>query len=324
MRATTRAMVVAAALLGTVGLPLFAQAVISAQSGLVNYTEGPVSLNGKEAQPRRGVFPQMKEQETLQTTRGRAELLLNPGVFLRVGRDSSIRLLSDKLTDSRVELVTGTMVLEAAEIQKDTSVTLHYGNAAISIQKRGVYRVDSDPAGLRVFGGKAVVESGGQRIEVGKGKMLAFDGSLALAKFNRKKPDTLDQWSQRRAQYLAGVNLSTARSLLGRSDAWLCSGWCWNSMFGIVTFVPLSGMYMSPYGYYFVSPREVWRTSAPAASGGAGGRGNGSTATGGGSTYGSAAAGSTTRVEAPARVAAPAPSTPSSRPAPPAMQRLGK
>ncbi len=62
-------------LLGTTGLPLTAQNVISAQAGLVNYTEGPALLNGQETRPARGVFPQMKAQDTLRTTRGRAELL---------------------------------------------------------------------------------------------------------------------------------------------------------------------------------------------------------------------------------------------------------
>jgi hypothetical protein len=322
MRAVVRSVLAGAALLGTAGLPLFAQSVISARSGLVNYTEGPVMLNGKEAQPKRGVFPQMGEQDMLQTARGRAELLLNPGAFLRVGRDSSIRMLSNEITDSRVELVTGALVLESSSIQKDTAVALKYGDATISIRKQGVYRLDSNPAALRVFDGKAVVESGGQRIEAGKGKMVSLGGTLATAKFNRKDPNSLDLWSEGRAKYLADVSFRTAQSMRGRDRSLLCSGWCWNSLFGVITFMPLNGWYLSPYGYYFVSPREATPRpdygSGPTQAGGW--RGDASSVyPGTGSTYGSGSAGSMTRVDAPARVDAP--SSSSSRPAPPSVAR---
>ena len=324
MRATVGMMLAGAALLGTARLPLSAQSVISARAGLVNYTEGPVLLNGTQSQPARGVFPQMGKQDTLRTTRGRAEVLLNPGAFLRVDRDSSIRLLSNEITDSRVELAAGTLVLEAAEVRKDTSVGLQYRNATISIRKRGVYRLDSDPAALRVFDGKAVVESGGQRIEVGKGRMVSLDDTLATTKFNPKNPDSLDLWSRTRAGFLASVNLSTARSMSGRNSVFSCYGWCWNSLYGMVTYMPLQGMYLSPYGYYFVSRQEFTRYQSASTQGGgqtsAGWRGDASSVyPGSGSMSGSA--GSATRVAPPASVSAP-PSS-SSRPAPPAMARPG-
>jgi hypothetical protein len=326
MRAAIGSIFAAAALLAAVALPVFAQRVISARAGLVNYTEGPVLLNGREAQPARGVFPQMNRQDTLRTSRGRAELLLNPGVFLRVGRDSSIRMLSNELADTRVELLAGTLVLEAAEVRKDTSVALRRGDATVWIRKRGVYRLDSDPAALRVFDGKAVVELGGQRIEAGKGKMVSLGGgALALNKFDRKKPDSLDLWSQSRAGYLASVNLSTARSMLGRSTI-RCSGWCLNSLFGVITYIPLRGMYLSPYGYYYTSPHELARPSYSASSQGGGGQAGGgwrgdasSVSPGAGAYSGMGSAGSVTRSAPPASIASPASS--SSRPAPPAVER---
>ena len=82
-------------------------------------------------------------------------------------------MLSGRLTDSKLELVSGTVVLEAAEVRKDNAVALRYRDATISVLKRGLYRLETDPARLRVFEGKALVEFGGQRVEVGKGKAHA-------------------------------------------------------------------------------------------------------------------------------------------------------
>jgi hypothetical protein len=317
MKSASIAALLLVVLLGATGFPLSAQHVISAQAGLINYTEGPVLLNGRESQPTRGVFPQMKEEDMLRTTTGRAELLLSPGVFLRVGRGSSFRLVSDKVTDSKVELLTGSLVLEAGEIQKNMAVTLMFGDATISIRKRGLYRLAAEPAELRVFDGKAAVEAGGTRVELGRGRRLALDGDAVAVKFNRKNLDSLDQWSSRRAEYLAFVNLSTAQTLMNRGSSLRCNGWCFNSFYGLVTFVPMSGYYFSPYGYYFYSPRTLYQSYSQAASYGSdGGGGSGYS----GSSSGSGAyAGSSSRVSPPASIQAPSGMS-SGRVAPPAAQ----
>ena len=249
------------------GLPAGAQSVISAQSGLINFTQGRVLLNDRPVMQAFGQLPQMKEQQTLHTVSGRAELLLNPGVFLRVGEGSSVRMVSGQLTASKLELVSGTVVLEAAEVRKDNAVSLRYRDATISVLKRGLYRLETDPARLRVFEGKALVESGGRRVEVGKGKAMAFDGSLAVAKFDRKEADALDLWSSRRAAYLARVNYSTASML--RDGSWSnTSGWWWNPYFGAYTFMPMGGIAYSPYGFYYWNPNTVRQPYANSGGGG--------------------------------------------------------
>jgi len=273
MKSALAAVLLLVVLLGIANLPLAAQHVISAQAGLVNFTEGPVFLNGREAQPARGAFPHMKEQDQLRTTWGRAELLLSPGVFLRVGRESSIRLVSDEITDARFELLSGNVVVEAGAIPKKTAVTLLVGNSAVSILKQGIYRVSAEPAELRVFDGKARVVSGGPPVELGKGRSLSLTADSVVAKFDRKRQDPLDQWSSSRAQYLSFVNLSTARSLM-RSSPDRCNGWCFNTYYGLITYVPMSGYYLSPYGYYFYSTRALYNFEMrPAYSGSMGGGG---------------------------------------------------
>src|ERR1700682_2753424 len=96
-----------------------AQYMISAHSGVVQSVDGRAYLNGQPVQPKFGQFPDIKENEEFRTEEGRAEILLTPGVFLRMGENSSIRMLSTRLTDTRVEVLSGSAMIESNEIPKD-------------------------------------------------------------------------------------------------------------------------------------------------------------------------------------------------------------
>lgn len=257
---TTRVVVLVLGVLA--GLPAFAQSVIPARAGLIHYTEGRVFLGDTAVQAGAGQFAQLKPQETLRTEEGRAELLLNPGAFLRVGENTTIRMLSNDVTNARIELVSGSVILEIIESMKGSAVTIEYRDQAVSVVNRGIYRLDSNPAGLRVFDGKAGVLAGGRHIMVKKGSMLAFDGAWATRKFNPDDADSLDLWSSRRAEYLAMANVYAARTLLrqGRNSftgGWFSSGWAWNDYYGMFSFVPFRGTCSSPYGYRYYSPKAA-------------------------------------------------------------------
>src|SRR5689334_8339432 len=101
------------ALIALSGSAAFAQSVISAHSGLIHYVEGSVLLDSKPVEVKIATFPDLKENSELRSEDGRAEVLLNPGAFLRMGENSSIRMVSNKLTDSRVEFLSGSVVIEA-------------------------------------------------------------------------------------------------------------------------------------------------------------------------------------------------------------------
>src|SRR5713101_4978514 len=96
------------------GLPACAQSVISAHSGLVHYVEGRVLLDGKPVEVKITAFPEIKEGKEFRTEDGRAEVLLNPGVFLRMGENSSVRMVSNKLSDTRVEFLSGSVIIESS------------------------------------------------------------------------------------------------------------------------------------------------------------------------------------------------------------------
>ncbi len=242
--------------------PALAQNVISAHSGLVHYTEGKVLLAGKAIETNGINFPALKQAQELRTEQGRAEVLLTPGVFLRMSEDSAIRMVSNSLTDSRLEFLTGSAVIESSDLPKDNAVSVLYKGATIHLVKRGIYRVDSEPARLRVFDGEASVENAGQTLTVKGSHLLDFDG-MAMAKFDANVGDTLNRWSRRRAEYIAMANVSSAKSLLDSGYGWNSGGWVLNPYFGMYTFIPYRGAYWSPYGYRFWSPSTVYMVYAP-------------------------------------------------------------
>src|SRR5579863_2004073 len=99
--------------LGLLTLPsTFAQSVISAHSGVVQYVEGRAFIDGQQVDPKIGHFPEIKNNQEFRTEDGRAEILLTPGAFLRMGEDSGIRMLSNGLDDTRVEVTGGAAIVE--------------------------------------------------------------------------------------------------------------------------------------------------------------------------------------------------------------------
>src|ERR1700761_3907293 len=91
-----------------------AQSVISAHSGLVNYFEGEVFLDGQPLAAKPGIYAKLKPGSTLMTADGRAEVLLTPNTYFRIGEKSTMRMLSDSLSDTRVELMAGSASIDSA------------------------------------------------------------------------------------------------------------------------------------------------------------------------------------------------------------------
>jgi len=241
-----------------------------AKSGLIHYLQGRVLVDGKAIEPKFGSFPQMNENSELRTEQGRAEVLLTPGVFLRLGESSAVRMISNRLTDTRLELLGGSALLECAELLKGNAIMLVFKDAKIWLREAGLYRLNTEPAELRVYDGQASVEQGGQPVTVKKGRVLALDGTLAFAKFDAKTGDALLRWGRQRSEYLAMANVSSARSVWERRGPWRSSDWMWNPYFGMFTFLPYRGVYRSFWGYQFWSPRTVYAVFQPPMLGGGG------------------------------------------------------
>jgi hypothetical protein len=262
------------ALLATVlglGWTATAQHVISARSGVVQYTEGRVLADNKPVDTSLGHFLQLQENQQLDTEEGRAEVLLNPGVVLRLGENGSVKMLSGKLTDTRVEVLKGSAILEANALSnetKDNAVTLVYKGVTMAPLKNGLYRIDTDPARVRVYEGELLVTTPSGELRLKKGHQVMLDGELVAGKFDAKADDDLYRWSARRSGYMAEANVYSARSL---SNSYYGSyggfggqgGWVWNPYFGMFSWIPWNGVYYNAFGYAFWSPFSVYQSYYP-------------------------------------------------------------
>jgi len=251
--------------LGVAAGVVWGQEVVSARAGLIHHVEGEVFLGEKamEQTPATKMFsqfPEVKENQVLRTGEGRAEILLSPGVVLRVGENAAVKMISSKLTDIVVELVEGAAVLDATELLKDNAISVRVKNAIITPRKAGVYKIHADdPGEVMVYEGQAEVNSQDERKIVKKSLAQALAEPSKFRKFDVEKGDALLRWSQRRGGYLAMANVSAAKSVYDSGSGIHRGMWYWNPFFGLYTFIPSRGVVCNSfYGYCFYSPARVY------------------------------------------------------------------
>jgi hypothetical protein len=240
---------------------------ISARSGVVNYIEGNAFLDGKPISEKALKSTFMNANDTLSTDIGKAEVLLTPGVFLRVGDNSRLQMISPSLTDTQVELKSGEAMLEVDELVKDNHIQVLDHGSSVVVEKTGLYRftADNEPT-VAAIEGKAEVRFGDRKLELGKGHETALSESLKAEKFDRKKEDDLYAWSNVRSEYEAAASYQSAKNVAINDygvwggygfSGWYGPGWCWNGGFGAWAWLPGNGAFFSPFGWGFYAPGLV-------------------------------------------------------------------
>jgi hypothetical protein len=230
------------------GVPLLAQPVISARAGLIEFSDGAVFLDGQPLRQAPGRFEQMREGSELRTQDGRAELMLTPGVFLRVGDNSAVQLIANHLADTRVRLINGTAIVDALNASPKTSVTMLYGDYQVQVGQDGRYRFNSDPAELRVEDGKAQVVHNGDSLNVDAGHRVALNGGLNARLLDGASRDRLDTWDQARSDSLAQSNQDAANTqdLSSAIDQWQNDPAAALAAAGMSVYVPPPGYVPAP------------------------------------------------------------------------------
>jgi len=242
-------------------MPVFAAA--PARPGTLNFLEGKVLVDGRELSSKSVGAADVPAGSVLRTESGKAEVLLTPGVFLRVGSNSEIRMISSGLMDTRIAVNRGVAMLEATDVRKENRIQIASSGLNSAIKDEGLYRFDAGNSSVSVFKGKAEVRQDDETVEVKKGKaVVASDAPLKVEKFDTKEAkntDELYQWSNLRSKYLADASAATAQRVILQPSLWAGSGWYWNPWMGTYSWLP-SGSAFSPFGYGFYSP---WSYSAP-------------------------------------------------------------
>src|SRR6202453_3653130 len=132
-----------------------AQIANPAVPGTINYVEGSASIEGRVLNQQSVGSAQLGPGQVLQTTNGRAELLLTPGVFLRLDENSVIRMVSPNLLNTQVELDRGRADIEVDEIHLGNNLQVEHAGFTTRLLKNGLYAFDADQNTVRVFKGEA-------------------------------------------------------------------------------------------------------------------------------------------------------------------------
>ena len=245
----------------------------NAVPGTLNYLEGQASIGNQSLNPKDVGSAGLQEGDVLETGNGKAEILLTPGVYLRVANNSSVKMISNSLTNTEVSVSGGEAMVEVDELYHENNLRVGQPGTGTKIMTTGLYDFDATNGGVRVFDGKAAVRADDHDITVKKNHELAFNSpKLKPRRFDKDqiaKNDDLYRWSSLRSQYLSDANVDAAKTYYANGwygPGWWGPGWYWNPWFGGYTFLPASGFFYNPFGWGFYSPLVAWR--APVVIGG--------------------------------------------------------
>jgi hypothetical protein len=255
------------ALKGTAGL--FLAAVLSAPAwgvadhpgtaypGTLNYVEGQVSIGSQPVDSKSIGTAQLGAGETITTQLGKAEVLLTPGVFLRVGDSSEVKMIAPNLTDTEIAIQKGEATVEVTDVHRENRLIVDEGNAATRLEKNGFYDFDADQGIVRVFSGQAEVQENDRTVKVkgGHEAMLAAENLQAHGFDKNAYEGDLYSWSKLRSSYMAEANADVAPLYEGYGPGWFGTGWYWDPWLSSYAFVPGGAdIFYSPFGWGFYSP----------------------------------------------------------------------
>lgn len=251
--------------------------VISAKAGGVNFVTGAVSVARKEGKSGLLLAGDAIETGDRVTTGadGKAEILLNPGSFLRVGGGASFEFISTSLDDLKIKLLSGSAVLEVIAAD-DFRVSLEMPHSLVVLTRSGVFRMDVLEDGsskVSVFKGKVPYgPEGKEELKSGRSVVLGNGAPVAVSKFDTDARDELDMWSRERAKELTKLNAKLENKNLRNMlmNSYNQRGWNVYNSFGLWIydasrrysfFLPFGSGWGSPYGwgYYW----DIWNLGLP-------------------------------------------------------------
>ncbi len=246
---------------------LLAPAIVLGQSanpavpGTLNYVEGQVSINGQVVNELSASSTRLHEGQVVATGNGRAEILLTPGVFLRLGDNSAVSMVLPDLVRTEVELLKGGADVEVDQLFKQNDLLVKIQGDETHLLKTGLYAFNFESGTVRVFDGEASVlpVSGQQKpVVVKKGHELAVNGDREKPTdfYEKTSEDALYNWSSLRSQYLGEANVQLASAYEGVPA--FAPGWFWDAGLYGYTWLPGYGAFFNPFGYGFYSPYYLY------------------------------------------------------------------
>lgn len=231
--------------------------VISAKAGGVNHVEGDVKI--KRAGSSASVQPQVlakgdeigEKDRVMTGADGKAEILLNPGSYLRIGENTEIELTSAELEALKIWVERGSALIEANSIGggKGANISLATAQTGVQFQKAGLYRINATGLTTEIYVWEGLAQVGMQAVKTGRRISVGTGVSAAIVKFDRRVLDALDKWSAERASELAKLNDQLERRELENTlasnfwdNSYISGGyWVFNRRTGTWCYIPYYG-----------------------------------------------------------------------------------
>jgi FecR protein len=246
-----------------------AQHLISSKAGFVNRVDGKAYIirqDGQDSQNNEdgakvsaSLGTQMREGDRLSAEAGSyAEILLNPGSYLRMDGKSELRAVNTDLAQIRFELISGRAMVEVGQVDKKLPIEIITPHGSFFIKKSGLQRIDVKEGVTSVAVRQGEIHLGTldqvlakKSFKIGRGKVAQLTGEPvpSLAKIDKNAIDEFDQWSFNRAELLMAANQRALRQSSERNGA-LAFGWRFDPFHSCYTFIP-RGSFWSPYGFGF-------------------------------------------------------------------------
>jgi hypothetical protein len=232
---------------------------VSAKPGALNFIQGEVTINGEPVWKTNLKSTFLNANDVLAVDNGKAEVLLTPGVFLRLGEHSQVRMIKPSLIETQLEAVSGESMIEVDDLQPGSSIAVMDHGSCTTLTKDGLFRFTEHS--IAALDGKADVAFGDRKTVLNKNREVPIDDTLKISKVDLNQPDELYAWSNTRAQYNAAASYagSTAAYNAGGYgySAYNSPGWYWASGFNSYMWMPGNGAYYSPFGWGFYGPGLV-------------------------------------------------------------------
>ncbi len=250
--------------------------VISADAGGVNFIEGRVAISrpaGRSGLLLKGDQVRIGDKISTEAD-GKAEILLNPGSYIRLGGNSSFEFVETSLENLQINLHRGSAMFEVITTNNFT-FAVNTPKATFNVIRSGVYRIDvmDDGTGkIEVWSGRAQIGDDDTTVKKGRTATVGGEDDVAVARFSTKERDNLEEWSRTRARELAKANERLERNVLRSTllssfsmNRWSLYDsyglWVYDPFFGGNTFLPFGYGWSSPYGFGF--RRDIWYYRLP-------------------------------------------------------------
>ncbi|MDQ4121368.1 MAG: FecR domain-containing protein [Acidobacteriota bacterium] len=242
--------------------------VISAKAGGVSYASGAVRVDRIATNTRQVLAKgdEINDGDIISVgNTGNAEILLNPGSFLRLAENTDIQFADTNLESLLLKMKNGSALIEASAVggEGGADIQIVTPQSTISLEKSGIYRLNVTPNFTEVYVWKGTAVVGNEIVKAGRKAVLQKGAATVVAKFDKDESrDALDLWSKDRSKELAKLNNRIRNRDLTRAFSGFSSGfygfnrfggyWAFNRLTGNYCYVPYGfSNWNSPYGYSY-------------------------------------------------------------------------